>query len=68
MITGPTVGLPLMYRGDQRLSREARDRRKGPSVPDIENLDQVTQDLQEIAAALQRVFDALSIEWPPRTT
>jgi hypothetical protein len=34
-------------------------------MPDIPNVEQVKKELQEVAARLQQVFDALGIPWPP---
>lgn len=34
-------------------------------MTEINNLDEVTKELQEIVARLQRVFDALNLPWPP---
>lgn len=38
---------------------------KEAAMPDIPDVQQVTDELQEVVAHLQRVFESLGLPWPP---
>ena len=44
---------------------ESAGTNKGAEMADVDNLDQVTKELQEVVAKLQSIFAALGLPWPP---